>query len=929
MLPQSDPNDRKIRYQATGKVANERLSPLLPSAWSDVTNSNEGGIVPDFLWENGPRAETKSYRDHVKVHSHLPNGSNILDCKWALGRLFSDTTDESDPLLATLETHCFRGLDGFEVFCQKMKLSDDSSGNDDELENNLPTQFPDIIHDNNSDLVAPLPKGPSNLWVVKDAMSNGAGGVWVVGPENASTFCSQDTSPLYPEHRYVAQRYVWPPVLFEGRKCHVRVYGLLTSDGRAFVHHRAFLHVANDPFTTQGGSFQDSVHITNCCANSHDDSKFAGEILADFEQGDFTKRDGQTVVPLAKFFPSVKACFGTLAKRVFPFLHGGQANKGFEYLGMDFMLSYNDDKQPVVYMLEVNAPPSQDTATGLAHAENLHDDVIRDLITIWVIPNVIGPGTPEIPGGWRCVHSEETSCDQGGELIVPSKASILNKIRWAMFERKSVKREKERESSSKEKQTNETGNGTPEQYAKTLSSDTISAFARSQFPYFADPHHRCQPQVFFENAGGSQVAQPVIDAVSSSLTYRHRSVVGAKTKTAARETLRRILGAVDDSIFIGPNATFLLAALADKYVEYGLLSNTDEVVISTENHLANFDPWINASKASGAKVKLWTPFGHDPDTVTGMPSSAKLEDLINPNTRIVAIPHASNILGQIRDVKRLTRMIKKQSQGHAHVVVDGVAAVPHFYAEVNDLQADWYVISCHKLFGPHLGGLYGRRGGAVEQLSAAVGSASGDDLGVLSLLERGTVNYEACSGVIGLGVYFNSLASFSTEDGYISNSSSPGRKIASSQDDCFQSGGECEETYTKGTVKHVVSRDGVKEAYRRIRIAEESLLAALLKGLRRSKKVSIIEADKECLDCMARLPTVCFIHGSIEAGRIFSTCEENGIACRQSSFLCTEHLSRKFGFDYSEGIIRVSLVHYNTLQEIDFLLRTLESIPGW
>ena len=76
-----------VRYSVTGVVASDRISPLVPSDWINTTESPE--VVPDFLWENAPRRETKDYRDSVKVYSHLPNGTSVLDSKWALGRLFS------------------------------------------------------------------------------------------------------------------------------------------------------------------------------------------------------------------------------------------------------------------------------------------------------------------------------------------------------------------------------------------------------------------------------------------------------------------------------------------------------------------------------------------------------------------------------------------------------------------------------------------------------------------------------------------------------------------------------------------------------------------------------------------------------------------------------------------------------------------------
>jgi len=270
-------------------------------------------------------------------------------------------------------------------------------------------QFPDLLEANDTLDASTIPPPPSNLWVVKDANSNRAGGIWIVGPQNAAEFGDTAKTPLVEEHRFVAQRYAWPPVLYGGRKCHVRVYGLITCDGRAFVDKRAFLHVANEPFSHSfnEGEFQEAVHITNCCANSHDESKFAGEFCADMEATEFGIYEGETVVPLYEFFASISASVAELSRRAFPFLRGGEANNGFEYLGMDFILSYDTNNTPVAYMLEVNAPPSLDTATGLSHAENLHDDVIRDILTLWVFPKVTASAI-ENPGGWKCVLTSET-----------------------------------------------------------------------------------------------------------------------------------------------------------------------------------------------------------------------------------------------------------------------------------------------------------------------------------------------------------------------------------------------------------------------------------------------------------------------------------------------------------------------------------------
>jgi selenocysteine lyase/cysteine desulfurase len=903
----------QYKFEATGSVAHERISPLLTSdecEWIDASSKTENEQhPPDFLWENAPRLQTKAYRDMVKVYSHLPNGTAILDCKWVLGRLFAEPQNGDGELLATLETHCFRGPEGFETFGKSINLFDTCSSTPLIKKQKLP----DILLSSEETHA----EEPYKLWVIKDAQANGAGGIWVVGPENASDFL--ESGHMFPDHRYVAQKYVWPPVLFGGRKSHVRVYALFTADGRAFVHSRAFLHVANDPFVTNatcGEGFQDSIHITNCCANSHDTSKFAGEILASFLTDEETERDGQPVIPLKQFFPSIQDSVSALAKRSFPFLQGGKRNHGFEYLGLDYILSEDSKKNPVAYLLEINAPPSQDTATGLLHAENLHNEVIRDLIHLWVLPNVI-PGAPEALGGWNCVYQEKSRFNpdrNSKELIVPSKAAIINKIRWAIFERKAIKKEYQEKATEEQDQTKK---GTRLNH----NLDDLSRFARSQFPFFEHCSASCNQQIFFENAGGSQVAQAVIKNMNNSLSFRHRSVVGTVTKRVARTTFQRILGATkSDPIILGPNASSLLAILAEMYIHLGLLIASDEIIISTENHQANVQPWQQAAKMVGAKIRWWSPFEST--------SENSLKDLVSCKTRIVALPHASNVLGQVRDICSSIKLINEHSEGRAHVVVDGVAAAPHWFANVEKLKADWYVVSGHKLFGPHLGALYGRRTGAVKFFPAGspVSTGNSDEMPIFSLLERGTVNYEGCAGIVGVGAYFEQLASFFP---------------FSSQEKDFLTlrGQACSESPSNGgilqsmlgmTKKVTLSTSQLREAYYRIQLMEEPLVRALVNGVKQFSRVRVLEGKHNVEEqVVARLPILSFIHQAIQARTIHDILTKKGISCRVSSFLCTEKFANHFMFDRSEGFLRVSLAHYNTLEEVDTFLKVLSSIPGW
>lgn len=508
-------NTDPIYFSITGKSAHKRIAPLLPIEWIDVSpqyakrniqqHSNHANTVfhanqnvhshrtldditkIHFIWENAPRNETKEYRNEATVYSHLPNGISVLDDKWNLARLLKpqrnikddalknssqccdvNYKEEIDSKYRALETHCFRGLDGYYAFYERALKSNSCKHNDKELKED--SQW---LHDLHPNYKAILKSIPSNTWVIKDAQANGNGGIWfdILQDLSFTSLSNRSVTPTIPfqDHRYVAQKYVWPMVLYQHRKCQVRVYAILTNDS-AFVHRRCFLHVANEKFgfndeacTNDEGSCENmecvsslgqdlnpSVHITNLCANRHDLTKFAGEICANLSvYGIGTLDDGVTEeIGLKPFFPSISASVRELAKKSKIFVQGGDRNNAFEYLGLDFILSYEkSDHQeheqqmtPVAYLLEINCPPSQDTATGLKHAEDLHNEVLSDWMEAHVIPIVNGCKRTSDSNfrGWMRVYQDNTVTRSPNqvETILPSKATILNKIKWELFERK-------------------------------------------------------------------------------------------------------------------------------------------------------------------------------------------------------------------------------------------------------------------------------------------------------------------------------------------------------------------------------------------------------------------------------------------------------------------------------------------------------------
>lgn len=278
-------------------------------------------------------------------------------------------------------------------------------------------------------------------------------------------------------------------------------------------------------------------------------------------------------------------------------------------------------------------------------------------------------------------------------------------------------------------------------------------------------------------------------------------------------------------------------------------------------------------------------------------------------------------------------MINIRSGGYAHVVVDGVASAPHICARYDDMpHVDWYVVSMHKLFGPHVGVLVARRGRAMEQFSVACGIASNRDENVQTILESGTANIEGCAGVVGLGIYFKSLAGLYDSRGNVKTKQPEGSSTAETRR---------EEAITDGVIEcttdgSMVSLKEIELAYTLIRRAEESLVYALINGLSRSPLVrilgrSVVDDEETNLreGPLVRLPIVSFVHRDLLSSTIFNFCEEHGIVCRHGEFLCTDHMAHDLGFGGYEGAVRVSLAHYNTVEEVRRLCTTLYTMPGW
>lgn len=279
---------------------------------------------------------------------------------------------------------------------------------------------------------------------------------------------------------------------------------------------------------------------------------------------------------------------------------------------------------------------------------------------------------------------------------------------------------------------------------------------RRQFPALHQSVHG-KPLVYLDSAASAQRAQPVIDAVTAYESHDHANVhrgVHALSQRAtdafegARADVARFLNApAPQNIVFTRGTTEAINLVANSYGRSTLRAG-DEVVISWMEHHSNIVPWQMLCEQTGATLKVARI------DERGVLDMAHFESLLTPRTRIVGIVHVSNALGTINPVADIVRLAHAVG---AVVVVDGAQATPHVDIDVLALDADFYALSGHKMYGPTgIGALYGKR----ELLDAMPPWQGGGDM-ILSVnfdrtvynevpykFEAGTPNI---SGAVGLG----------------------------------------------------------------------------------------------------------------------------------------------------------------------------------
>lgn len=409
----------------------------------------------------------------------------------------------------------------------------------------------------------------------------------------------------------------------------------------------------------------------------------------------------------------------------------------------------------------------------------------------------------------------------------------------------------------------------------------VVEYCRRQFPALGRRVGE-RPAAFFDGPGGTQVPQRVIEAVSHYLAHTNANHGGLfatsresdKLLAEAHRGLADFVGADDPAtIVFGQNMTSLTFALSRSLGR--TWKSSDEIVVTRLDHDANVSPWALAARDAGATIRYAGL--KDEDCTLDL---EELRHLISERTKLVAVGCASNATGTINPVREIADWAH---QVGALVFLDAVHYAPHCLIDVESLGCDFLACSAYKFFGPHLGVLWGRKK-LLEQLEAY--KVRPAPLTPPDKWMTGTQNHEAIVGALAAVEYLAEL----------------GRTLAGNES--------------------LSRRAALREAYREIGLYERGLCARLLAGLDEMTDIKVwgINAPERIAD---RVATVSFTHDRFTAPEMAERLARMGFFTWHGNYYAL-NLTEKLGLE-PEGMLRVGMVHYNTLGEVE---RFLEAVHG-
>jgi cysteine desulfurase family protein (TIGR01976 family) len=425
--------------------------------------------------------------------------------------------------------------------------------------------------------------------------------------------------------------------------------------------------------------------------------------------------------------------------------------------------------------------------------------------------------------------------------------------------------------------------------AETIAPGLDLSRIRSQFPSLRQTVNG-QPATFFDGPGGTQVPERVIDAISNYLAQDNANTGGAFATSRrsdsmiaeARAAMADFLRCGADEVVFGPNMTSLTFQMARGIGRE--LGPGDEIVVTRLDHDANVSPWLQMAEDRGLTVR-WAGI-HDHNCTLDI---ADLASKINHKTKLVAVGYASNAVGTINPVKVIVKLAHAVG---ALVYIDAVHYGPHGLIDVAALDCDFLACSTYKFFGPHMGVLYGR---SEHLRRLRPDKVRPNTNAIPNRWEWGTLNHEGIAGVAACIDYIADL-------------------------------GRTGRVSLAGEAPVPTRRAAIEAAYQAIHRHEQAMIERMMSGLGKIPKLRIYGIT-DGAQFSQRCPTFAVRREGRTPLDLATRLSERGFFTWDGNYYAlnlTEHLD----VEKSGGFLRIGLVHYNTVEEVDRFLDALEKIVG-
>tara|TARA_Y100000385_G_scaffold153327_1_gene159094 strand:- start:3581 stop:4834 length:1254 start_codon:yes stop_codon:yes gene_type:complete len=409
-------------------------------------------------------------------------------------------------------------------------------------------------------------------------------------------------------------------------------------------------------------------------------------------------------------------------------------------------------------------------------------------------------------------------------------------------------------------------------------------WVRRQFPAFSQPIN--DGHSFFDNAGGSFACHQTIDALNRYYTEtKVQPYAGFASSKRAGEEMDRsrarwaeALGVASSEIVFGPSTSMNTFVLADAFGQ--ILGPDDEIIVTNQDHEANTGAVRRMASRLGLTVREWCM---DPET--GLLNIDEFEALITPQTRLVTVPHASNIVGQENDVARITKLAHAVD---ARVIVDGVSFAPHTIPDVAALDADVYLFSLYKTYSVHQGLMVVRNGLLDELPNQAHFFSAGSPDKRLNPAGPDHAQVAACGAVLDY-----------VRDFHRAHGGAPTDSL----------------------------RTACAQASALWRAHEDALSIQLLNELSHSRAVQVIGPASLDAATGHRCPTIAFTTITQEPSVVAQKLVEQGVQTSSGHYYAVRVLNG-IGIDPERGVVRLSFVHYTSQGDIDRALTALAQVLG-